>query len=784
MGKSLIIIGSRPTDLYGYDTNRDGSPNQAVRAQYSALRNAIRQHIVENGITDVYSTLDLGAEQYGAEAAVNAKAKLHALIPFPNQDAKWPKDKQGNYQTILKYAADTTAIDDKYDKNTGKKRMDYLRGLVAEGAEVLMVYDGHEGENAMYTLNALRKECSKAGIDMPKFLNPRTLEVTEKQPFPDRPRIVSEERIAEINERNNDKLRAGIYTRQERQDMSDIWNAYLNKLTLRPEHERDLLNRGFTKEQIVEFQYKSLPQTKEEADAIIDSLRADGWDLSKAPGFAIAEDGGAFSTQTMKDGYFCPARDTETGLLYGMQIRNCDKEEAKKYGKYTWFSAGKNAIGLSSSQPAAYYQGNMTMEVDGKERPVILITEGVLKCNLAYLGMGRQVGIVGMAGVFGQKGLYSYDEKGEAETLNPEEARHLFKDAIVIECFDADFVKNKNVRGASYRIRNELVDNYGAYATARMTWDDEGKGIDDFVVDCNRAGKDIRYNISNVIMAGSPTEVVENEWGKPETRHVEIQDVDASPLRGLKLEIKMADVYAAGYKIQPKIEEPKADKEAEATPVAEEPTETPQQKARRKYVEHLNERTGRREPIFRQLLPAVMDNDTKYAQNTGKFVVEMPVSSTLDSDLRRRGQEITDYTEDVLGTAETAAKPQKIFVSDPVVSGQKKSVVVLFTGFSEENKKVSAAVKGTINDIFYKQQPSMGRTFLVSDTEMNAAIERYGTDAAKQSMMLPDPRKARVAKGEDLDESLNNSGKGHNGHDGKDDGDKGDGNSGPGGLGE
>lgn len=769
MGKSLVIIGSRPTDLYGYDTNKDGSPNNEVRAKYAQLRSSISDYIRNNGFTDVYSSLDLGSEQYGAEAAINAKANLHALIPFPNQDAKWPEDKKANYKKILDYATDITPIDDKYDpKTTGRKRMDYLRGVVAQGSEVLMVYDGHENENAIYTLNALKKECSKNGIESPKYLNPKTLEVTEKRPFPDRPRIVSEERINEINERNADKAKAGIYTRQERKDMSDIWNAYLNKLTLRPEHERDLLNRGFTKEQIAEFQYKSLPQTEEEANKLVESLRADGWDLSKAPGFAIAEDGGAFSTQIMKDGYFCPARDTETGLLYGMQIRNCNKEEAKKYGKYTWFSAGKNAVGLSSSQPAAYYKGNMTMNVDGAERPVILITEGVLKCNLAYLGMGRQLGIVGMAGVFGQKGLYSYDEKGEAETLNPDEARHLFKDAIVLECFDADFVKNKNVRGASYRIRNELVDNYGAYATARMTWDDEGKGIDDFVVDCNRAGKDIKYNISNVIMAGSPTEVVQNEWNKPETRHVEIKDVNNSPLRGLKLEIKMNDIYAAGYKIQPKIEEPKSEQQANqlnTQQTAEEPTETPEQHARRKYVEHLNERTGRREPMFNKLLPAVMNNDTKYAHNTGKFLVEMPASSTLDSDMKRRSVELTEYVGDVLGTPESANKPQKLFVSDSVTQGQKKYVAVIFTGFEDENKKVSAALKGTIQDVFYKQQFDIGRTFLVSDTELNSAISRYGTDAAKETMILPDPLKERIAKGESLNESL---GVTNNGIDGKD----------------
>ena len=79
MSKSLIVIGSKPTNIYGYDTNKDGSPKQNVKNQYKTLRSTLQKYIQDNGITDVYSTLDLGAEQTGAEAAINAKANLHAL---------------------------------------------------------------------------------------------------------------------------------------------------------------------------------------------------------------------------------------------------------------------------------------------------------------------------------------------------------------------------------------------------------------------------------------------------------------------------------------------------------------------------------------------------------------------------------------------------------------------------------------------------------------------------------------------------------------------------------
>lgn len=772
MGKSLIIIGSRPTGLYGYDTNKDGSIKEDVKSKNTELMRHITEYIEKNEITDVYSTLDLGSEIIGAKAALNANyenlkngkpgVNLHAMVQYPDQESKWPKQQQEDFKKICQMSADVTQISDSFGKEANAKRREMLKNIVSTNqAEVLMVYDGHEGENAMYTLNALKSACDKACVDAPKYLNPKTLEVTERRPFPDRPRLVSQERIDEINKRNANKATAGRYTREERKYASDLWKAYLDKLVLRPEHELDLLNRGFTKEPIVEFGYKSLPQTKEESDRILSELVDEGWDLSKAPGYAIEEDGGAFSAQIMKDGYFCPARDTEEDILYGMQIRNCDKEEAEKYGKYTWFSAGKNAIGLSSSQPAAYYKGSMTANVDGKERPVILITEGVLKCNLAYLGMGRQIGIVGMAGVYGQKGLYVYDEKGEAETLPENEARHLFKDAIVVECFDADFVKNKNVRNASYRIRNQLVDNYGAYATCRMTWEDEGKGIDDYVVDCNRAGKDIHYNLSNVIMSDSPTEIVTNEFGKPETRHVEIQNIEDSPLKGFGIDIKMQDVYDAGYKIQPKIEVPKkeseTDKSVKSAPV-EEHVETEEEHRKRKYVEHLNEHTGRRDDVIRSVLnvaPATCD--TKYANNSFKFVIEIPNGSTMDKDLKRRAEELAEYTDEVLGVEEPKNKSQRLFVSDSIPHGDRKAVVVMATGFNSEyfsgknrdfkkhNTAVSAALKGSIQDIFYREQPAIGRSFAVSSDEYDKMVKLAGINkTTPNKIVVPNNGKTDV----------------------------------------
>lgn len=736
MGKSLIIAGSKPAHLYGYMSDEN-------KADYAKLRSSIQNYIVENGITDVYTTMDIGAEQIGMEAAINAKAKgspvrTHAMIPYSNQDEKWPDAQKNNYQKIVKYSDIEPITGKPYSKESGRERLNALRDtLVNQNADVLMVYDGNEEDKSvLYTYNALKKTARDNGLDAPKFLHPTTLEISDARPFPKRQRIVSKEAVEWVKDKANAvKNKNYQYSPEELTDMSNIWKAYLSKLTLRDEHKRDLLDRGFTEEQIDKFQYKSLPRTPDEANKIMDQLLSEGYDLYKAPGFTVAEDGGAYSTQVMGDAYFCPAWDMGADMLYGMQIRNCNKEEAKKYGKYMWFSANKDGYGLSSSQPAAFYEG--------KNPDIILITEGVLKCNLAFEAMGEEYSILGMAGVYGEKGLYPYDR------------RDLFKDKIVLECFDADFVKNKNVRAASSRIRNNLIDYYGAKMTARMTWDDAGKGIDDYVSDKNRMHEDVNFDLSRVITNDSTTEVISNEWGKPETVHKEIADVKDSPLANLKMHIDMAKVHAAGFKIQPKAETPQASTDVQA-PVEETHEETPQEHAIRKKREHMNEWTGRREPIFRAVLPATVDETSQIVPDAGKFIITIPEDSKMDQALKIRSNEIADYASEILGLDETTHTGQQIMISKSVpMHGAQKAVVVMFNQFSDKSnyKNISGAIKGAIADTFYKENYTVGRSFPMSDTEVVSAIKQFADKDTKE-IFINDPRKLVPVSDVKLNENL------------------------------
>ena len=61
-----------------------------------------------DGALTVVSGLRLGAEQLGAEAALERGLPLVAVLPFPNPDSPWPAESRARFGELL--AAATTVI--------------------------------------------------------------------------------------------------------------------------------------------------------------------------------------------------------------------------------------------------------------------------------------------------------------------------------------------------------------------------------------------------------------------------------------------------------------------------------------------------------------------------------------------------------------------------------------------------------------------------------------------------------------------------------------------------
>ena len=106
-GRLVLVAGHRPGELGGYDDNpvADG-----VRARMGELLAGMRE---VDGLFSVVSGLRLGAEQLGAEAAMEQGLPLVAVLPYPEPDSPWPPASRQRFATTLAAAERAITLDTK-----------------------------------------------------------------------------------------------------------------------------------------------------------------------------------------------------------------------------------------------------------------------------------------------------------------------------------------------------------------------------------------------------------------------------------------------------------------------------------------------------------------------------------------------------------------------------------------------------------------------------------------------------------------------------------------------
>jgi ribonuclease HI len=94
-GRLVLVAGHRPGELGGYGTNRiaDGV-RQRIGETLAAMREV-------DGALAVVSGLRLGAEQLGAEAALEHDLPLIAVLPYPQADKPWPADARERFRDLV-----------------------------------------------------------------------------------------------------------------------------------------------------------------------------------------------------------------------------------------------------------------------------------------------------------------------------------------------------------------------------------------------------------------------------------------------------------------------------------------------------------------------------------------------------------------------------------------------------------------------------------------------------------------------------------------------------------
>ncbi len=109
----------------------------------------------EHQTTDAHSGLALAADQDFAWSALNARLRVHAHVPFPQQPDRWSREQQESYRRLLERCTSVKVYGRYYDVGLLFARND---GLLDVADVVVAVWDGRRTGG---TFDTVRKAASR-----------------------------------------------------------------------------------------------------------------------------------------------------------------------------------------------------------------------------------------------------------------------------------------------------------------------------------------------------------------------------------------------------------------------------------------------------------------------------------------------------------------------------------------------------------------------------------------------------------------------------------------------
>lgn len=103
-GHRIVVAGLRPPALGGYGENTMTVSVRKQLADILAAKAQLHPDLV------VVTGLGLGAEQLGAEAAVESGVPYGAVLAFPDQDATWPAPSRVHFAQLVEGAVTTVLL--------------------------------------------------------------------------------------------------------------------------------------------------------------------------------------------------------------------------------------------------------------------------------------------------------------------------------------------------------------------------------------------------------------------------------------------------------------------------------------------------------------------------------------------------------------------------------------------------------------------------------------------------------------------------------------------------
>jgi len=134
----VVVLGHKPTELGGYGPNpiADG-----VRRELVTVLEACRE--LDPDLV-VVSGLRLGAEQLGAEAAIEVGLPLVGVLPFPGPDKPWTPASREHFRDLCDAATELVTLEHKVPANNGAVAGSLARRdawLARNVASAILVWD-------------------------------------------------------------------------------------------------------------------------------------------------------------------------------------------------------------------------------------------------------------------------------------------------------------------------------------------------------------------------------------------------------------------------------------------------------------------------------------------------------------------------------------------------------------------------------------------------------------------------------------------------------------------
>lgn len=233
-----------------------------------------------------------------------------------------------------------------------------------------------------------------------------------------------------------------------------VYTAMLSALSLRPQHQAELMRRGLPSEEIERLQYRSAPAEGEASHvARALSLR---YDLGGVPGFYRQRDGWRIARTS--PGFFIPYRN-ERGMIEGLQLRRFP------YGgrdKYLWLSSKDKPSGASSGSPVHFARAALLANAEE-----VVITEGALKADVAaYLSASPVIAAAGVSN-FGE----NFAARLRISFPNLQRA---------VIAFDRDLLEKAQVSHALLHLSHQI--ERARFRVRVRTWPPPAKGYDDYLL--------------------------------------------------------------------------------------------------------------------------------------------------------------------------------------------------------------------------------------------------------------------------------------------------------------